>query len=79
MDNTHRALDIAFQNGFLDIQIDNHNYPQEMLKSVDKNIMRSVMNAIMVWWAVQKRQNPNFPITGIIFRRFMKSLVLGKP
>ena len=71
MDNTHRALDIALQTGFLDIQSDNHNYPQEMLKSVDKNIMRSVMNAIMVWWAVQTRQYPNFPITGIIFRRFL--------
>ena len=71
MDITHQALDVALQSGFLDIDHDNPNYPQEMLKSVDKQIMRSLMHAIMVWFAELKGRIPNHPIISIRFPRFL--------
>ena len=71
MDITHQALDVALQSGFLDIDHDNPNYPREMLKSVDKQIMRSLMHAIMVWFAELKGRIPNHPIISIRFPRFL--------
>ena len=70
MHRTHQALDIALQSGFLNMHCDNDGYPKMVLRQCDKKIMRSVMAAIMTWWAQMKEQYKNYPIVGITFDRF---------
>ena len=68
MDMKQAALELVLQSEFLDMVCCNTEGHE--LKGVSKQIMRSCMNANLVWFAGHKLMFPNTPVLGMRFRRF---------